>query len=133
LPDSAAGWQGRLYGRLFAVPASVDTLQAAWLAAALSVGSEIIRLRRVAQRFSLGHKLQAAMTAIAAGDSSAAIREFDRFDRALADLPPTQPGARLRLRTRGTIRSIADSLTRHASYFDAPGISMSRRQYKVRG
>jgi hypothetical protein len=94
-------------------------LQAARLAAALSVGSEIIRLRRIANRFGVGAELEPAMTAIADGDSFGAIRALDRFDRALANLPAAQPGSRLRLRLRGTIRSIADSLTRHASYFDA--------------
>ena len=94
-------------------------MQAARLAAALSVGSEVIRLRRIAQRFGVGAELKPVMTAIADGDSFGAIRALDRFDRALADLPAVQPGGRLRLRLRGTIRSVADSLTRHASYFDA--------------
>jgi uncharacterized membrane protein YccC len=119
LPTSSAAWEGLIYGRLSAVPESVDTLQAARLAAALSVGSEVIRLRRIAQRFGVGAELKPVMTAIADGDSFGAIRALDRFDRALADLPAVQPGGRLRLRLRGTIRSVADSLTRHASYFDA--------------
>jgi len=119
LPRSSVGWEGRVYGRLAAIPDSVDTLQAARLTAALSVGREVIRLRRIARRFARDAELQAAMTAIAAGDSGAAVCELDRFDRILAELPAAQPGAALRMRARGTIRSIADSLTRHASYFDA--------------
>jgi uncharacterized membrane protein YccC len=119
LPPSSAVWQGRVYGRLCAIPDSVDTLQAARLAAALSVGSEIIRLRRIAQRFALGADLEAVMAAIAAGDTAAAILALGRFDQALADIPAARPGARLRLRVRGTIRSLADSLTQHASYFNA--------------
>jgi uncharacterized membrane protein YccC len=118
LPPSSEEWEGRVYGRLTAIPGSVDVLQAARLAAALSVGSEVIRLRRIACRFALGAELAAAMAAIAGGDSSAAIHELDRFDRALAGLPDTRPGARLRLRARGTVRSIAETLTQHASYFD---------------
>jgi uncharacterized membrane protein YccC len=119
LPTSSVEWEGRLYGRLSAIPDSVDTLQAARLAAALSVGIEIIRLRRIAHRFTCDAELESTMTAIAAGDSSAAIRELDRFDRALAELPATQPGARVRLRARATIRSISDSLTRHGDFFDS--------------
>ena len=119
LPRSSVGWEGRIYGRLSAIPDSFDTLPAAQLTAALSVGREVIRLRHIAHRFACGAELKAAMRAIAAGNSGAAIRALDCFDRALAHWPATQPGARLRLRARGTILSIADSLTRHASYFDA--------------
>jgi uncharacterized membrane protein YccC len=119
LPRSPAAWNERVYGRLSALPNSVDPLQGARLAAALSVGAEIIRLRRIAARFALGAELEPAMAAIAGGNSFAAIREFYRFDQALADVPAPTPGARLRLRARAMIRSIADSLTQHATYFDA--------------
>jgi hypothetical protein len=119
LPQSAAAWNGRVYGRLSALPNSVDLLQAARLAAALSVGAEIIRLRRIAARFALGTALEPAMAAIAEGDSTAAVRELDRFDRVLADVPTARPGGRLRLRARATIRSVVNSLTHHATYFDA--------------
>jgi hypothetical protein len=60
-PRLAVGWKGRIYGRLFAIPNSVDTLQAARLAAALSVGDEIIRLRRVARRFALDADLEGSL------------------------------------------------------------------------
>jgi uncharacterized membrane protein YccC len=119
LPGSSVDWEERIYDRLSAIPDSVDTLQAARLMAALSVGREIIRLRRVARPFARGPELEAAMTAIAAGDSAAAVRELGRFDQELADAPAEEPDAALRMRTRGTIHSIADSLTRHAGYFDA--------------
>ena len=119
VPTSSAEWEGKVYSRLSALPASVDILQGARLAAALSMGSGIIRLRRIARRFGLDAELRGAMAAIAAGDSAAGIRELDRFDRAVADLPSALPGARLRLRARGTILSIVDVLSEHASYFDA--------------
>jgi uncharacterized membrane protein YccC len=119
LLQSSVRWEGRIYGRLSAVPAEVDILQPARLAAALSVGSEIIRLRQIAQRFALSAELDSALTAIAAGDSAEAIRGFDRFDQALESVPVEQPGIKLRLRTRGTILSIVDALTRHASYFNS--------------
>jgi uncharacterized membrane protein YccC len=119
LPRSTVDWEGRVYGRLSAISDQVEMLQAARLAAALSVGIEIIRLRRIAYRFALDAELAPAMAALAAGNSALAIREFDRFDQALAEVPAERPGTRLRLRARGTIRSIADSLTQHASYFDA--------------
>jgi uncharacterized membrane protein YccC len=115
----AAGWNGRLYGRLSAIPSSVDSLQAARLAAALSVGGEIMRLCRIARRFGLDADLEGALAGIAAGDSEAAVRGLGRFDQALAAFPPARPGSKARLRARGMIRSVADALTHHAIYFDA--------------
>jgi uncharacterized membrane protein YccC len=119
LPRSAADWEGRVYGRLSALPDAVDPLQGARLAVALLVGSEIVRLRRIAHRFALEATLAPALAAIAAGDSATAIRALARFDQALAEMPAARPGTRPRLRARGTIRSVTHSLTRHASYFDA--------------
>jgi len=119
VPPSSAEWEGKVYSRLSVLPDLVDPLQGARLGAALSVGSGIIRLRRIARRFGLDAELREAMAAIAAGDSAAGIRELERFDRALAELPAAVPGVRLRARTRGTILSVADSLSQHASYFDA--------------
>ena len=105
--------------RLSSVPESVDLLQAARIAAALSVGRGIIRLRHVAQRFALDAELRGAMDAIAAGNSAEGIHALDRLDRAFAALSPTLPGAGPRLRARATILSISDALTQHGSYFDA--------------
>ncbi|MGC1412348.1 MAG: FUSC family protein [Acetobacteraceae bacterium] len=119
VPPSSVEWAGKMYSRFSALPDSVDILQGARLAAALSMGSGIIRLRRIAHRFGLDAELRGAMAAIAAGDSAAGIQELDRFERALADLPPALPGARLRLRARGSILCIADVLNQHSSYFDA--------------
>jgi uncharacterized membrane protein YccC len=116
---SSEDWERRIHARLCAIPDSIDTVQAARMVAALSVGTELIRLRRVAHRFSLNADLEPAMDAIAVGRCSAAILALDRFDQALAALPEARPGARLRLSARGTIRSLANSLARHASYFGA--------------
>jgi uncharacterized membrane protein YccC len=119
VPSSSQQWESKVYSRLSAVPESVDLLQPGRLAAALSVGKGIIRLRRIARRFGLGAELREAMDAIAEGRSAEAIQALDRFDRALTGLPPTMPGAGTRLRARGTILSVVDALTQHASYFDA--------------
>ncbi|MFL5254847.1 MAG: FUSC family protein [Rhodopila sp.] len=116
---SSARWEGRVFGRLSAMPESVDLLQAARLGSALSVGRQIIRLRLIADRFALCAVLEPALSALAAGDSAAARRALDRFDAALAAVPEARPGVKLRLRARGTTRAMADSLTQHASYFNA--------------
>jgi uncharacterized membrane protein YccC len=119
LPKSSERWEARIFGRLSALPESVELLQAARLAAALSVGRQIIRLRLIAGRFALDAALAPVMSAIAAGDAAAALHELDRFDRALADVPNASSGARLRLRARGTVRALSDALNQHASYFSA--------------
>jgi hypothetical protein len=44
------GWEGRIYKRLVAMPDEAEPLQRAQLLTALSLGSEIIELRRAAAR-----------------------------------------------------------------------------------
>lgn len=44
-------WEGRVYSRLSVLPEEAEPAQRAQLVAALSVGTEIIRLRRIADRF----------------------------------------------------------------------------------
>src|SRR5262249_49625182 len=89
------------------------------LMAALSVGSEIVRLHRVARRFNQDVELEAALNGLASGDSSVAIEHLARLDRRLAALPSARAGARLRLRARGGIFALREALTRHATYFDS--------------
>jgi hypothetical protein len=119
LPGLPAGWQGRIYNRLSAIPVSVKSLQAARMTAALTVGSEIVRLRRIAQRFAIGDVLEPAMAAVAAGDSGAAVRELARFDKALVNLSDARPEMKPISRARGTVLSMSESLMRHAAWFDA--------------
>lgn len=111
-------WKALVYGRLSAMPGSVDRLQSARLAATLSLGTDMIRLRRSAQRFGLNPLLGEAMAAIDAGDSAATIQALHRFDAELAAVPEGQPGANPRLRARGTVLSAINSLRQFAPYFD---------------
>ncbi|MBV9655900.1 MAG: FUSC family protein [Acetobacteraceae bacterium] len=115
----AAEWEQHVYGRLSALPASADILQPSRLAAMLPVGIGLIRLRRIASRFGLGADLDAAIAAVAAGDSAAAIRALAVFDAALAGCSPDRPGRKVRLRARGTILSVTDALRHYGTYFDA--------------
>jgi uncharacterized membrane protein YccC len=119
IPRMANYWEGRIYSRLSALPEQTEPLQRAQLLAALSVGTEIIRLRRIARRFELHVELDAALDAVARGDSSVATERFARLDRLLAVLPGTRPGARVRLRARGSILAMSEALTEHAAYFDS--------------
>jgi uncharacterized membrane protein YccC len=119
VPRTTNEWEARIYGRLSALPEQADPLQRAQLLAALSVGTEIIRLRRVARRFELHAELDAALAALARGDSSAATERLARYDKRLAGLPGTKPGATVRLRARGSILTMLEALAQHPAYFDS--------------
>jgi uncharacterized membrane protein YccC len=119
IPRTANEWEGRIYGRLSALPEQAEPLQRAQLLAALSVGTEIIRLRRVARRSELHAELDAALDAVTKGDSSTAAERLARLDQRLAALPRTKPGVRVRLRARASILAMSEALAQHAVYFDA--------------
>jgi uncharacterized membrane protein YccC len=118
IPRTANEWESRIYGRLSALPEQAEPLQRAQLLAALSVGTEIIRLRRVARRFQLQAELDAALDALARGDSSLATKRLARYDKELAGLPIAGPGARVRLRARGSLLAMLEALAQHPDYFD---------------
>jgi uncharacterized membrane protein YccC len=118
LPRTANEWEARTYSRLSALPEQAEPLQRAQLLAALSVGTEIIRLRRIARRFALHAELDAALKALADGDSSVATEHLARYGKRLAGLPSTGPAARVRLRARGSILAMSEVLAEHAAYFD---------------
>jgi hypothetical protein len=103
-----------MYGRFSALPDEAQPLQRSQLLAALSVGTEIIQLRRIARRLDSGAELDAALEALARGDSAIATARLARLDDALAG----RPGAAA-LRARGSILAMSEALTQHAAYFDA--------------
>ena len=70
IPRTPDDWEGRMYGRFSALPDAAQPLQRSQLLAALSVGTEIIQLRRIARRIDLGSELDAALDAVARGDSA---------------------------------------------------------------
>jgi uncharacterized membrane protein YccC len=112
-------WESRVYGRLAVLPQQSELEQAAQLAAALAVGLEVIRLRSVADRFGVRDQAAAALAALAAGDDAAALRGFAALDRALAAIQEERPGRTLRLRLRGSIRTISEALVQFPDYFAA--------------
>jgi uncharacterized membrane protein YccC len=112
-------WEGHVYGRLAALPEQALPLQPSQLVAALSVGSEIIRLRRIAPRLELGSDLDAALRALAHGNSVLAAARLARLDHRLAARPGAERETQLALRARSSILAISDGLAQHASYFDA--------------
>jgi uncharacterized membrane protein YccC len=119
LPPRPELWQGRLYGRLAALPDQAEPLQRAQLLAALSVGAEIIKLRLISSSLGLGPELGAALAAVAQGDSAMAGTWLARLEHRLASPPEAEPDAVLALRARATILALSEALAWYADYFDS--------------
>ncbi len=112
-------WQSRIYSRLSVLPEQAELLERGQLLAALCVGVEIIRLRRVAPLFDQPLGLDAALRAVANGNSVVAAEQLAQLDLQLAALPDSaRPGPQIRLRARASIVALAEALARHAAYFD---------------
>jgi uncharacterized membrane protein YccC len=118
-PRTAGDWKGLVYSRLSVLPEQAEPLQRAQLLAALSVGTEIMLLRRAARMFDPRLELDAALDTIARGDSAVAAARLASVDRRLAELSGTRPGPRIRLWVRESLLALSEALTRHAAYFDA--------------
>ncbi len=114
IPRTPEDWEDRMYGRFSALPDEAQPLQRSQLLAALSLGTEIIQLRRIARRLDLGLEVDTAIETVARGDSRIATARLARLDEALA----SRPGAAV-LRARGSILAMSEALTQHAAYFDA--------------
>jgi hypothetical protein len=114
IPRSPDAWEGRVYSRLSVLPDTAEPLQRSQLVAALSVGAEIIRLCPICRRFDLGSHLDAALAAMARGDSAMTIVRLTRLDEALAVRPG--PAA---LAARSSVLAMSEALTQHAACFDA--------------
>src|SRR5712671_3528165 len=119
IPRAPDDWEGRMYGRIAALPDAAQPLQRSQLLAALSVGTEIIQLRRIARRLDLGSELDVALAAVAEGNSAVATTRLAVLDHVLASLAGAGTGARAALRARGGVLVVSEALTQHASYFDA--------------
>ena len=103
-----------MYGRLTALPDAAEPLHRSEMLAALSVGTEIIQLRRIARHMDLGSELDAALDALARGDIALATARLHRLDDALAGRPGIAA-----LRARGSVLAMTEVLTQHAAYFAA--------------
>jgi uncharacterized membrane protein YccC len=122
-PGTRDEWEGRVYARLLALPEQAEPLQRAQLAAALSVGSQIIRLRNAAPRLDQSAAVDSTLNAIAEGRSVAAVECLGQIDRALAASSSSKPGMRALLRTRAGILAMSEALTEFVSYFDSRALA----------
>ena len=112
-------WENRIYGRLAALPDQAESLQRAQLLTALSVGTGIIHLRRIAPQLGLVSELDLALEALAQGNSVAATAGLTALDQRLALLGQGNPQTSFVQKERGRVLAICDALVRHRSYFDA--------------
>jgi uncharacterized membrane protein YccC len=114
IPRTPQDWEGRMYGRFSVLPDRAQPMQRSQLIAAFSIGTEIIRLRRLCRQFDLGLRLDTALEAVARGNCAEAATELAKLDRSLASRPDVAA-----LRARGLILAISQSLTQHSLYFDS--------------
>jgi uncharacterized membrane protein YccC len=115
IPPATHDWEQRISGRLVVLPEEAEPLQRAQLLAALSVGSETIRLRRLA----VGDDLDGALEAWARGDITTATARLARLDHHLAAAAGNGSEASDALRARASILAISDALSEHDAYFSA--------------
>jgi hypothetical protein len=106
-----------VYDRISVLPDQAEPLQRAQILAALLVGSEIIRLRRIAPGFGLGPALGRTLEAVAQGNVSRAIDRLADLDRAFASEPVAEIRASIACRARGSILATSEALNEHAAYF----------------
>ncbi len=118
-PKHDNDWQSRGEARLLAMPVEAEPVERAELVAAVAVGKEIARLRRVAPRFVPGAAVDAALQAIAEGRSGEAIERLGDIDRMAAALPSAGPAGRIVLSIRASILAICGQLSEFGSYFDS--------------
>jgi uncharacterized membrane protein YccC len=112
-----ADWEGRVYSRLVALPEQATPLQRAQLVTSLSVGREIIELRRAAPHLGVASAFDVALEPFAQGNSAAAIARLERLDHHLVSLTESDMHSLLIL--RAGILLICDALVQHRVYFDA--------------
>jgi uncharacterized membrane protein YccC len=111
-------WETRGVARLLAMPEQAEPLERAELIDAVAVGAEIVRFRSVAPRFVPRAVVDGALDAFAEGQSGEAIERFRAIDRQLAAVPAAEPGKRILLRLRASIRAITGQLAQFGAYFD---------------
>jgi uncharacterized membrane protein YccC len=119
VPRPPDDWENRMYSRLAALPDQAEPLQRAQLLTALSVGIEIVHLRRIAPQLGLVSVLDSALEALARGNSVATTAGLIAFDQRLTLHRQGTPRTSLVQRARGRVLVICDALVRHQAYFDA--------------
>jgi uncharacterized membrane protein YccC len=118
IPWTADDWRDVAANRLSVLPNDAEPLQRAQLVAALSMGTEIVGLRRIARRLGLTSSVADVLEAFAQGRSDSATEYLAALDNALASRPSDAPGASDVMRVRGSILVMSEGLSQHGEYFD---------------
>ena len=116
---TAGDWEGHVRARLAVMPNEATPLQRAQLLAALSVGSEIIRLRQLTHGLDLGAEFDPVLASVAQGDSASAAAHLARLDAALAARTGIEPETQTVMRARASVLALSEALDQHAVYFGA--------------
>jgi uncharacterized membrane protein YccC len=119
IPRTADDWRDVVGSRLSVLPEAAEPLQRAQLLAALSMGTEIVRIRRIACRLGFTSLVGDALEALAQGRGRSAIARLAVLDEALASRSGDAPGAARAMRARGSILVVSEALSEHAEYFDS--------------
>lgn len=111
-------WESRLYRRLADMPAVVDAERLARFVAMLSMGSTVIRLRRLARRFKVETEIDTAFAAVAEGRSATAMSHLAAMERALRQSSKGEADGTAIVRACGAIHAALHTLSRYGNYFD---------------
>jgi uncharacterized membrane protein YccC len=111
--QNASDWEGVVRARLAVMPNEATPLQRAQLLAALTVGSEIIRLRQLTHSLGLDAEFDPLPTSVSQGNTAQLIR----LDAALAACTGIEPEAQTVMRARASVLSLSEVLNQHAVYF----------------
>lgn len=119
LPPQPDAWRGLIEARLAELPDSAEPLQRARIVAALSAGTEMIRLGRLVRRLSLSGGLLPALTQVAQGHSMPASVTLSHLEMSLSARAGSSCIERLSAHARGSALALSEVLTQHSTYFDA--------------
>ena len=111
-------WERLIHARLDAMPAEATPLQHAQALAALSLGMEIVRLRRELRQLGRARELDMAFAAVAEGRGALAVERLVCLDAMLASEAAADPK---KTRVRASILIVIEVLSQHSEYFDAGG------------
>ena len=119
LPQLPDDWRGLACARLTDLPDSAEPLQRARIVAALSAGTEMIRLDRLMRRLSLSSSLTPVLAALAQGRSGPASVKLAYLATALSAKACASGLRHLGLHARASALALSEVLTQHSPYFDA--------------